>query len=69
MDRKSFENKPFQNPNLHSIWAEYFPRYVRMGLIGAVVVSAVVWAHNKYSNNPAEIEPNQDQSETHDPEA
>lgn len=66
MDRKSFEIKSFQNPDLHSIWAEYFPRYLRMGLIGAIVVSAVVWAHNKISNNPEEIEPPQDQASPND---
>ena len=66
MDRNAFENKPSQNPDLHIIWAEYFPRYVRMGLIGAIVVSAVVWAHNKISNNPEEIELPQDQASPND---
>lgn len=61
MDRKSFEN-----PDFHGYWAEYFPRYVRMGLIGAIAVSAVVWAHNKFSNNTAEIEPPQDQAGPND---
>lgn len=60
MDRNSFEGKPFQNPDFHGYWAEYFPRVVRNGLLGAVAISALIWAHNKLSNNPAEIEPPQD---------
>lgn len=66
MERNSFEDKPFQNPNLHIIWAEYFPRYVRMGLIGAIVVSAAVLAHDKFSNKTTEIEPPQDQASPND---
>lgn len=72
MDRNSFEGKPFQNPDLHGYWAEYFPKYVRMGLVGlagTIVVSAVVRAHNRFSNSTAEIEPPQDQTDTHDPGA
>ena len=70
MDLNSFEGKPSQNPDLHRIWAEYFPKYVRMGLVGLVgtfVVSAVFRAHNKFSNNPTEIEPPQDQTSPNGP--
>lgn len=62
MNPKQFENKPFQNPDLHGYWAEYFPRVVRMGVIGALVVSAVVLAHEKFSSKPAEISLDLDQS-------
>lgn len=64
---KRLENKTLQNPDLHGYWAEYFPRYVRMGLVGAVVVSIAVYAHEKYSNmNPDRITPDLDQSNSSD---
>lgn len=64
MEPKQFENKAMQNPDLHGYWAEYFPRYVRMGLVGAVVVSIAVYAHEKYTNrNNEQPIPNQDHSD------
>lgn len=66
MDQNSFEGKPFQNPELNSMWAEHFPKVVRYGVLGAVAISALVWVHSKISKNHAEIEPPQDQTGPND---
>lgn len=62
MNRKPFEGNPFQNPDFNSLWAENFPKVVRYGVLGAVAVSALVWAHSKVSKNPAEVIPPQEQA-------
>lgn len=64
MSPKQITNKALQSPEFQKGFSDFFPKYVRYGLVGFIALEAMVIIHNKFSDRTTENAANLDHVDT-----